>query len=504
MARKFLNINKVIPTLIFSSMLMAFLPLILFGVPGFYGDDFNMLGSLEIGNGIIGSVQIWISEYGLVYRPVGIFFLNSVYAFFGHSENLIYGISLLIYSLFILIVFKSAKIFTNDNSLALFVTLFFSSFPFNATAFLQISSLYMMFTGLSCLLLMILIHLKYRKFRLKGLTLIALIWAMLLLSYEQITGLVAVIFYLTFIENKSKGTFQSFKTSVLSNSLIIIFTFCFMLFFFLSSSNPKVKTVKDLNQITQEKILNEETISKEFNIDQARANTFSESRLDALISKFERSSSFLYNNFSYSLENLVKNKITGSILLFFLFMHTFLILLCPIRAPSREFAAKQLIFGFIWVASTLLPFFLYKSVHIPPYVLLIPSIGLAYFIYGMFWLLPFPRQRNISKYLFKAFLALLVMNFQIQQYGYYFGLKEELSFWGDVAGQYSELEKLNEHSSSLRISLDKKNNQHIFWIEKLVGVRFFYDSINSNNNDVAVVFDKESDGIILRKMNDKK
>ena len=101
MINKTFNSDKQKLALIFLSILMTSLPLILFGVPGFYGDDFNMLESLEIGDGIIGSVQLWISEYGLVYRPFGALFLNSVYGFFGHSESLIYGISLLIYSFFL-------------------------------------------------------------------------------------------------------------------------------------------------------------------------------------------------------------------------------------------------------------------------------------------------------------------------------------------------------------------------------------------------------------------
>ena len=87
MIRNLSKPNRLISALIFLSILMTSLPLILFGVPGFYGDDFNMLESLEIGDGIIGSVQLWISEYGLVYRPFGALFLNSVYGFFGHQKR---------------------------------------------------------------------------------------------------------------------------------------------------------------------------------------------------------------------------------------------------------------------------------------------------------------------------------------------------------------------------------------------------------------------------------
>lgn len=495
MIRNLSKPNRLISALIFLSILMTSLPLILFGVPGFYGDDFNMLGSLEIGDGIIGSVQLWISEYGLVYRPFGALFLNSVYGFFGHSESLIYGISLLIYSFFILVVFKSAKVFTNDNALALFVTLSFSSFPFNPTAFLQISSIYMMFTGLSSLLLMLVIYRKQRSLRLKELTLIAIIWIMLLLSYEQITGLVAVMFYLIFTENKRKGVFQSFKISILSNSLIIIATLVFMIFFFLSSNNPKVKTISDLNQITQEKIMNEDLVNQIDKVDQEKTNTFSASRLDALISKFERSSSFLYENFSYSLENILENEIKGFLLLISISLTIFLIFLYPIRGPSREFALKQVTFGLIWAVSTLSPFFLYKSVHIPPYVLLIPSIGLVYFLYGIFWLLPFPRKGNIPAYLFKTFFALLFLSFQIQQYGYYFGLKEELAYWNMIADEFNQKIKETDQNGKIQIKTIDRSNKHIFWIEKSIGLRHFSNLIEHNQVDYMI--ERLSDSTIL-------
>ena len=276
-------------------ILLVCMPLIVFGSPGYYGDDFNMLDSLELHQGIIGSMSSWILEYGVFYRPFGIYFLNLIYSMLGYSETLMYIASLAIYSALIFLIYRSSISFYDDKSLAIFATLFFASFPFNATAYLQISSIYMMFTCLCCLILIKKFYLNHKSIGLFSNILFALFWLILLFSYEQITGLIAVIFTLILFKYYYKGVFESLYASTVINGLLIFITSLFILIFFLSPGNPKVKTLNDLNQVPNniEQQFSEGEIEGKLDLENIQTSSISKSRFKAINSKIKRSLLFL-------------------------------------------------------------------------------------------------------------------------------------------------------------------------------------------------------------------
>ena len=480
-------------------ILLVITPIILFGTPGYYGDDFNMLDSLDKHKGVLGSTLAWIDEYGIFYRPIGIFFLNSIYSIFGHNDGLMYGFSLAIYSVFIFLVYKSSIVFTSDKSLAIFIAIFFASFPFNATAFLQLSSIYMMFTGLCSLMIVMKLYSIDGKVFSNQIIFLSLAWLILLLSYEQITGLIAVLFISAFMKHIDQGFFYSFKSSIQLNGFFIICTLFFISVFFFSPNNPKVITLNELNDFstTLNEPIMQNGVSEDLTSAMAQTNSFSQSRFDAVNSKVKKSLLFFSHNLSYAINEIIKRGSKGWFLLLLLFFTAILILFSPIQVPSKKLALRQTLFGLTWFSSTLAPFFLYKSVHIPPYVLLIPSIGLAYSTYGLFWLLQLNQYKNFSIYLFKTILVLIVINFQIQQYGYFFGLKEELLFWNSAAVEFERNKSQINEEGTIEIKTLRRNNLHIFWLEKLVGRRYFFNKIGYNSSELSINYLSESNTLII-------
>ena len=185
-------------------------PFIWFGVIGFYGDDFNqILGIKEFG--FLGTISQWIYSYGIFYRPLGYFILTSIYFFLGWSEVLIYIFSLFLFFLSCYFTFVlSYKLFSN-KFLSVFVTLFFGFFPFNASAYLQISSSYMIicysFVAFFFLKLISYLNEENKKYKL---FLLNTSWFLILLIYEQATGLILIIltniFYINFLKIKIFGS----------------------------------------------------------------------------------------------------------------------------------------------------------------------------------------------------------------------------------------------------------------------------------------------------------
>ena len=228
-------------------VLVVIAPIILFGHPGYYGDDFNMLESLEYNQGIWGAVKNWIENYGYGHRPIGALFLLTIFGLFGSNATVMYTISLMVYACFIYVLFRKSLLLSKDKTLSIFLVIFFSFFPFNPTAFLQLSSTYVMLTGLLAMLVLGKIIDKSRNFSFQESVLLSSVWLMLLFSCEQITGLIAVIFLLVFLTNIDKGTKESFKKSFIVCFGIGFTTLVFLIVFISSPGNPKMQIVNDLN-----------------------------------------------------------------------------------------------------------------------------------------------------------------------------------------------------------------------------------------------------------------
>ena len=87
------------------------------------------------------------------------------------------------------------------------------------------------------------------------------------------------------------------------------------------------------------------------------------------------------------------------------------------------------------------------------------------------------------------------MSFQIQQYGYYFGLKEELAYWNMIADEFNQKIKETDQNGKIQIKTIDRSNKHIFWIEKSIGLRHFSNLIEHNQVDYMI--ERLSDSTIL-------
>jgi hypothetical protein len=108
---------------------------------------------------------------------------------------------------------------------------------------------------------------------------------------------------------------------------------------------------------------------------------------------------------------------------------------------------------------------------------MLPSIGLGIFLYGLFRSVAHTFSKSIFNITSKSLLISIVTIFPLIQYGYYFGLKEELQFWDNVANEINQ-ENIKINKDLIIISnIVKRDNSHIFWLEKAVGMRYISDKI---------------------------
>ena len=475
-------------TLLFSVSICIVAPTVLFGDLGFYGDDYNMLTSLE-SLGFLGSISQWQDAYGYFYRPLGITFLLSLYHLFGSFSFLMYVVSFCLYLSLVFMLYKVSRIYLKETNLSIFVAIFVASFPFNASAFLQLPSLYMIFTSLLFLFLLRRLSSIDSLDSLSKYLIAIFLWFALLLSYEQITGLVLII-SLALLTKVNFSRKEELWQLVIRTVLFGLTTLIFMTLYFGSNTNPKITTLESLNSISSD-ISENSSINNSF---ETESNNFSSSRSEAILDKIERSVYFLVNNLLYSLNKILDQGLLGYILLIFSLIPVICISISKVRAPPNKTSLWCIFIGFLWVLGTLLPFLLYKSVHIPPYVLLLPSIGLALVTYGLFWLLWPQKFQFLASFFYKSLFSLLFLVFQFNQYGLYFGIKEELSFWEEISYKYNNNLNLT--------NINPKENNHIFWAEKLYGLRHFHNLTGDSFRSYKLVYDEESYTLSVIKKDD--
>ena len=333
-------------------MVLVSAPLFIFGAPGYYGDDNNMLDALSGNNGITGAFLEWVNEYGIFYRPVGSLLLHTTYSLFGFNDYLMYWLNLAFFLAFVLAIYLSTLQVTSCRSLSVFVTCFFATFPFNPTAILQLSSLYMIVTGACTVILLSKYYGYLSNYRhsLKVHTVFSILWIILLFSYEQVTGLIAAFTTLFFLNMLDRGAITSVRTSIIKSLPLIIATAGFMLVFFLSPSNPKVTTLNELNNISEQV---KKTASFDDEISELlTTNTFSENRFIGLTNKINRSVTFLVDNFRYSLNKMVAAKTRGYILMALILGLTLALYFCPVKRSQAPQSIAHMFFGFVWFSST--------------------------------------------------------------------------------------------------------------------------------------------------------
>lgn len=470
---------------IFSSWLIILLPLILLGSPGFYNDDFHAYQSLNT-LGFSGSIQHWLSEYGAAYRPIGIGISYFYYSILPQNSFLLYLFYQLIYLLVSFVLFRQIYFLTKDTGAGVFIALFFLFFPFNATGYWQIPSIYMVVAILFSIVVMVNIAILSGSGSRPRFILYLIFWTLLLFTYEQLLGLAAVLGVLVLFMNYNKDLYKTINNITFPIMAISIASVLFLAAYFSSEGNPKLVSLKSINAsdvITQDLSANFTTIKsdkiselvKGENIkSKGLVNTDSLAKIHHFANRVENGVNFLISSVSYALHKLVSFGYIGyfmiTVIIFFGALAFFIP--PPFLVSTGPNPVFYMIIGFLWVSSTLAPFFLYNKVHIPPYTLMLPSIGLGIFLYGLLQYMARIFPKSIFTVSHKYLLILVVTLFPLIQYGYYFGLKEELNFWDDVASRVQENNiKVNERMITIS-GIAKRENSHIFWLEKAVGLRY--------------------------------
>jgi len=163
---------------------------------------------------------------------------------------------------------------------------------------------------------------------------------------------------------------------------------------------------------------------------------------------------------------------------------------------SRPVAIRYVLLGGMWVIMTILPFTLYGRFTAPPYVFVLPSIGAGVAFYGLYWvIMPTVLGHFLRAQLLKTMFCGLFGVFVLQQYGYFFGLKNELLYSRTLAKHIVPVKE--ELLRGVRIivkGVPKKSHEHIFWLEKAVGHRAFISVLGDDFESVEIRY--KSDGII--------
>ncbi len=503
------------------SSIVLMLPLFLLGEPGLYGDDVNAYQAMEALS-LEGAIAHWLNEYGWSYRPVGITLLYIYYALFPENSFLLYLGYQLCYLILSLVLCREVFKLTGSVSAGTFVALFFLFFPFNPTVYWQISSFMMVFATLFTVviirpLLNAAIQQSYGIF-----FLLSVAWLLLLFSYEQLLGLAAVIGLLIIFAVYSSNWKEVVKKIIVPLMILGIISLIFLVSYLSSDSNPKLVSLKSVNGnvsiASQEKIalggtfesdvldslsldgsssidifpadLDVRVFAKEYNdIVQKKVsvNKVISGRLWSFLGRLGRGVKFLSDSIIYSFNSLIMAGASGYIMMSAILMLGFCVFFIPNLVPSmnNQTAWLCLVIGGLWVVVTLAPFFVYNKVNIPPYTLMLPSIGLGVAAFGFFILwLSFFSELYI-KWIIKILLFFSIISLSLIQYGYYAGLKEELNHWQNVAGKVQQKEILRYRNAVIVSGVEEKINTHIFWLERAVGLRYL--SIQLNQNVLQVV-----------------
>jgi hypothetical protein len=480
---------------LFLSWLIILMPLILFGSPGFYNDDFHSYQSLNA-LGLSGSIQNWLSEYGSAYRPIGIVISYLYYSLLPQNSFLLYLSYQLIYLLVSFVLFRQIYFLTKDVGAGVFISLFFLFFPFNATAFWQIPSIYMVVAILFAIIVIVNIttlsssDLKFRYF------LYLIFWGLLLFTYEQILGLASVLAALVMFKNFNKGA----SKIIFPITAVSIVSIIFLVAYVSSDGNPKLVSLKAINTsdtITHDLSANSSTTKPDKFTELVKAENIKSkvivktdrmAKIRHFSNRIESSVNFLISSVDYSLNKLISFGYIGYFITAVIILFGVLTFFIPTSflVSTGLNPVFYIIIGFLWISSTLAPFFLYDKVHIPPYTLMLPSIGLGIFLYGLLQYMARIFPNSIFNFTTKSLLILVATLFPLIQYGYYFGLKEEINFWDDVALKvYQKDTEFNENLIIVN-NLPVKENSHIFWLEKAVGLRYISHLIGEEFNIVGV------------------
>ena len=490
-----MHINK--KKIIFIFIFLISLPLVFFGDPGFYGDDYHYMRSNNNNLTFFEMLNQWFDSYGLVYRPIGIVIHLTLFKLFTSNSILAYSVSLILYILLTYRTFSLSIKITDEKSIfPLFILVFFAFFPFNATAFYQLSSMYMLITYIGLFYFIEILIYQTSNHSIFKKILLSLFWLSLLFSYESMIGISLVIPMLIFFEERKDNNSFDIKKYISPILVIAIPTLIFLFFYLSNPLNMKLINLNEINNNHLKIESLEENLLLENYQDKKESFSIYDNKLSDLSNKMFKAAYFFIDSIIYFYEHIKYS-------LKFIFFSIFgLLLLIYYTFKYKNSSSNNLysfyliIIGVIWTFGSILPFLIYPGFKIPTYHLLLPSFGLGIVCYGFLSLIFKKNTLIVSKYS----IIIIVILFYIIQASYLIGLKEELLYWKNLAFITNNQIVNTDYKNSILIeNIPKKNNDHIFWLEKAVGKRYFLLQVNKLSNKEYFVESFDSIKIINNK-----
>ena len=465
--------------------LILILPVLFLENPGFYGDDFSFLKQYNDGSYFYSYYDDMVFGAGYSHRPLGWFLLLTFYTVFGWSELFAYlgSITLFVSMIFLAQIFLR-KLFDND----IFVTssiIFFSFFPFSATAYYQIPSSYMLATYI-LLFIYLYYFIFYNDFSSIYKNIIfSFSWFLILLCYESSIGVTIAMPFILLFKNISNG--NRFKLNEYLKLFLIIGlpSIIFIILYFTDSSNIKILS---MDLLVEEDIKTNQEVSL--------INNFSTEinyKIYDFYEKLIRTTLFLLESLFYL--QLNSNRVwlpltliytLSLLIIIFLFKKKYFVL----NANSNYLL---MLIGISWSIGAILPFLLYPGFTIPTYHLMLPSFGIGIFLYSFFGIL----FRNYSIVIYKYIVSIIFLLFVSIQFSYFISLNEELRYWENIAQKTNVIIKNTKDDQIIRIiDLPQKYNFHVFWLEEAVGRKHFRNNMffkyNIDVDDYSIYTDTKS------------
>ena len=90
-------------------------------------------------------------------------------------------------------------------------------------------------------------------------------------------------------------------------------------------------------------------------------------------------------------------------------------------------------------------------------------------------------------------ISLLFLSCFLNQIGYYYGIREEFVYWDKINSLESFDVNMLLEKKYIEINKNiKKENNHIFWLEKFVGARYLQNKIGNNISTPIITSNKKS------------
>lgn len=472
--------------------LLILLPFIVFGGPGYYGDDLHLLS--ELGErGFAGAMQQWIEHYGVGYRPLGISLDFVFYGLIGNNPVMAYAINTAIFLSVALVIYRTVVVVTGDKVMAVLVASFYALFPFGSTAYLQLSSI--------CMLVAILIVVPFMGSLLSssrwygswtGAWSVAAIWVAVLLIYEQPAGLYVFLVIVLLARLHSGSPTHPRKAVVRLGTAMSIGMVVFLVLYLMHPGNPKIVSLKAIlsqNAVTTAApgtsaptaAASAPVVAASTPMVDVEAATSGQTRGGKLLR-------FFSHNVVYAFRNLLFEPLGLIVFAGALALAAHGLFRIRMSAISRSMAVRYVLFGTLWAILTVLPFFLYGRFTAPPYVFVLPSIGAGIAAYGLYWaILPAALGFSFRATILKVLSGGMVGLFVLQQYGYFFGLKDELRYSRALAERVVPAkDELLRGGVLIMDGVPRRPHDHIFWLEKAVGHRAFISVLGDDFAGVEI------------------